>query len=134
MAEKSAEKYFFGLGRRKEATVRVRLLQNKNESTVNGKTVEAYFGDKNLVDAVYAPLKLVGVIEKYSISAIATGGGKAAQSEAVRLGVARALVELDEENKTTLRKVGYLTRDPREKERKKPGLKRARKAPQFSKR
>ncbi len=134
MAEKAAEKYFFGLGRRKEATVRVRLIQKKSASTVNGKSVEDYFGDKNLVDAVYAPLTLTGNIEKFSISAIATGGGKAAQSEAVRLGVARALVELDEENKTTLRKVGYLTRDPREKERKKPGLKRARKAPQFSKR
>lgn len=134
MAEETKEKYFFGLGRRKEATVRVRLIQKKSASKINGTSIEEYFGDKNLVDAVYAPLKLTGTLDKYSISALAMGGGKSAQSEAVRLGVSRALVALDEANKTTLRKVGYLTRDPRVKERKKPGLKRARKAPQFSKR
>ncbi len=134
MAEKAAEKYFFGLGRRKTATVRVRLYQKKGISTVNGKPVDEYFGDENLVREVYAPLKATGNMEKLVVSALALGGGKAAQSEAIRLGVARALVEIDEENKTALRKLGYLTRDPREKERKKPGLKRARKAPQFSKR
>jgi small subunit ribosomal protein S9 len=133
MAEKNA-KYFYGLGRRKEATARVRLYVGQGNSTANGKTLDEYFGDANMVNEAYAPLKLVGVMDKYHISATLAGGGKSSQAEAIRLGISRALVEIDEANKTTLRKVGYLTRDPREKERKKPGLKRARKAPQFSKR
>jgi small subunit ribosomal protein S9 len=134
MTEKTAAKYFYGLGRRKEATARVRLYAGQAGSKVNDKSLDEYFGDVNLVNVVYAPLKLIGVIEKYYISAKVDGGGKSSQAEAIRLGISRALLVLDEDNKTTLRKAGYLTRDPREKERKKPGLKRARKAPQFSKR
>ena len=134
MSEKTTIKYTYGLGRRKEATAKVRLYANKVASIVNGKTVEEYFGDDNLVRDVFAPLKLIGSMEKLSFTAMVDGGGKSSQAEAVRLGISRALVEIDEDNKLTLRKSGFLTRDPRVKERKKPGLKKARKAPQFSKR
>jgi len=134
MAEKNTDKYFYGLGRRKEATARVRLYAKKGVSMVNEKTADDYFGNKKLADEIYTALTLTGNMDKYMISARVDGGGKPSQAEAIRLGVARALVEIDELNKTVLRKAGYLTRDPRIKERKKPGLKRARKAPQFSKR
>ena len=134
MAEKTLGKYFYGLGRRKEATAKVRLYTGQGAATVNGKSLDEYFGDINLINEVYSPLKLVGVVEKYYITAMVDGGGKSSQAESIRLAISRALVEIDEDNKGTLRKVGFLTRDPRVKERKKPGLKRARKAPQFSKR
>ena len=133
MADK--EKYFYGLGRRKEATARVRLYAKKGASVVNEKSVEDYFNlSKALCDTVFEPLKLTGNLEKMIVSARVSGGGLAAQAEAIRLGIARALVEEDENLRTVLRKAGFITRDPREKERKKYGLKRARKAPQFSKR
>jgi small subunit ribosomal protein S9 len=133
MADK--EKYFYGLGRRKEATARVRLYAKKGASVVNEKSVEDYFNlSKPLCDTVFEPLKLTGNLEKMIVSARVSGGGLSAQAEAIRLGIARALVEEDENLRTTLRKAGFVTRDPREKERKKYGLKRARKAPQFSKR
>ena len=134
MSEKNAEKYFYGLGRRKEAIAKVRLYSGKGVSKVDGKGVDEYFGNEIFASKVYDALKLTGNMEKMYISAMVEGGGLSAQAEAIRLGVARALVVFDEELKTTLRKAGYLTRDPRIKERKKPGLKRARKAPQFSKR
>ncbi len=134
MSEKTTLKYYYGLGRRKEATARVRVFASKSPSTANGKVIDEYFGDINLINDIYAPLKLTANLEKLSFTAMVDGGGKSSQAEAIRLGISRALVEMDEDLKTTLRKVGYLTRDPREKERKKYGLKRARKAPQFSKR
>ena len=125
MAEK--ETYFYGLGRRKTAIARVRLVPGKGAVTVNGEQVEP--------NADYiAPLTLTGQEGKFDLSAVVSGGGMISQVEAIRLGVARALVELDETLKQSLRKAGYLTRDPREKERKKPGLKRARRAPQWAKR
>jgi len=134
MAEKNTEKYFYGLGRRKEAIAKVRLYVGKGISKVDDKDVSVYFGNEVFANKVYDALTLTGNIEKMYISAHVEGGGLSAQADAIRLGVSRALVVFDEELKTTLRKAGYLTRDPRIKERKKPGLKRARKAPQFSKR
>lgn len=134
MTEKNTEKYFYGLGRRKEAIAKVRLYLGKGTSMVNDKAVTDYFGNEEFANKVYDALKLTGNLEKMYVSAHVEGGGLSAQADAILLGVARALVVYDEELKTTLRKAGYLTRDPRIKERKKPGLKRARKAPQFSKR
>ena len=134
MAEKNVEKYYYGLGRRKEAIAKVRLYSGKGVSKVSDKDVTAYFGNEEFANKVYDALKLTGNMEKMYISAHVEGGGLSAQADAIRLGVSRALVVSDEGLKTTLRKAGYLTRDPRIKERKKPGLKRARKAPQFSKR
>lgn len=134
MAEKNTEKYYYGLGRRKEAIAKVRLYVGKGISKVDDKDVSEYFGNEVFANKVYDALTLTGNVEKMYISAHVEGGGLAGQADAIRLGVSRALVVFDEELKTTLRKAGYLTRDPRIKERKKPGLKRARKAPQFSKR
>lgn len=134
MAEKNTEKYYFGLGRRKEATARVRLYEKKGEAVVGDKDVKSYFRNEIFISKIYDALTLTGNIDKMMISARVDGGGLSAQADAIRLGIARALVAYDETLKTTLRKAGLLTRDPRIKERKKPGLKRARKAPQFSKR
>ncbi len=128
-------KYVEGIGRRKEATARVRLFKGTGRFLVNSQKVENYFYDifaaKNLM---LAPLTLVKMEDQFDISAKVKGGGKRAQIDAIRLGIARALVKIDESLKPTLRKAGFLTRDPREKERKKYGLKRARRAPQWSKR
>lgn len=134
MADKNTEKYFYGLGRRKEAIAKVRLYLGKGISKVSDKDVTEYFGNEQYANKVYDALTLTGLVEKMYVSAHVEGGGLSAQADAILLGVSRALVVYDEELKTTLRKAGYLTRDPRIKERKKPGLKRARKAPQFSKR
>lgn len=127
MADKKTT-YNYATGRRKAAVARVRLFpQGSGKITVNEKAITP--GDQ----AYLAPLKLVGLTTA-DLSVKVQGGGFSGQEEAIRHGVARAIVELDEEYKTTLRKAGYLTRDPREKERKKPGLKGARRAPQWSKR
>jgi small subunit ribosomal protein S9 len=134
MAEKNTAKYYYGLGRRKEAIAKVRIYLGKGKSLVSEKEVTDYFGNEEFANKVYDALKLTGNLEKMYISAHVEGGGLSAQADAILLGVSRALVVYDEDLKTTLRKAGYLTRDPRIKERKKPGLKRARKAPQFSKR
>ena len=134
MTEKNTEKYYYGLGRRKEAIAKVRIYVGKGTSKVGEKDVASYFGNEVFAAKAYEALKLTGNLEKMYISAHVEGGGISAQADAIRLGVSRALVAYDETLKTVLRKAGYLTRDPRIKERKKPGLKRARKAPQFSKR
>ncbi len=126
MAEQ-AKQYYYGLGRRKSAIARVRLLPGKGSLTINEKTVEPN-------DVIDAPLTLIGQTGKYDVIALVNGGGKVSQIEAIRLGVTRALLEVDASFKQSLRKAGFLTRDPREKERKKPGLKRARRAPQWTKR
>lgn len=126
MAEKN--NYIYGTGRRKTAVARVRLLPGgKGGLTINGKPHEP----NEIVDA---PLVVAGQSGKFDISAVVVGGGMTSQLEAIRLGVARALLEMDESFKQGLRKAGYLTRDQREKERKKPGLKGARRAPQWAKR
>jgi len=123
-----------GLGRRKSAIATVRLSSSDKSLKVNNKTVEEYFASPVLVETVKQPLALVGQDTKLGANLVVKGGGKRGQAEAARLAIARALINLSEDNKTTLRKAGFLTRDPREKERKKPGLKRARKAAQWKKR
>lgn len=134
MTEKKAT-YYYGLGRRKEASARVRVYFGKNDSIINDKPVMDYFNKNGeLADSIFEPLKLTGNFEKAYVTVVVNGGGMAGQADAIRLGVARALLEYDENLKLVLKKAGFLTRDPREKERKKYGLKRARKAPQFSKR
>jgi small subunit ribosomal protein S9 len=127
-------RYFLGIGRRKTATCTVRLYQGKGEISVNSKPIEQYFPEPFLVDKIVSPLSLVGKDKSFEITVKVSGGGKNAQAEAIRLGIARALVESDPELRLTLKREGFLSRDARAKERKKYGLKRARKAPQFSKR
>ncbi|TME06836.1 MAG: 30S ribosomal protein S9 [Chloroflexi bacterium] len=124
------------MGRRKTAVARVRLYPNGDGSiTVNGKSAQAYFGTRETPTAtINAPLRLLELGNAYSMSVRVVGGGTSGQAGAIRHAVARALLRVNPEWKLALRKAGYLTRDPRMKERKKPGLKRARKAPQYTKR
>lgn len=129
-----AEKYQAAVGRRKEASARVKLESGKGEFTINGKPAIDYLGNEKMVAKVLKPLTILSLTDKYNISVKVNGGGKTGQAEAIRHGISRALVKEDEGVKSNLRKQGFITRDPRAKERKKPGLKRARKAPQFSKR
>jgi small subunit ribosomal protein S9 len=124
-----------GTGRRKEAVARVRLVKGTGKFLVNNQTIDLYFGLRQaLVLHARQPLVSAGVVEKYDVLVKAHGGGKAGQAGAIRLGVARALIELLPDQVKALRDEGYLTRDPRVKERKKYGLHRARKRPQYSKR
>jgi small subunit ribosomal protein S9 len=128
--------YFYGLGRRKRATARVRLLSGKGEFKINEKDVLDYFdGSKNLQTELMRPFTVLEINpEKYNVSARVAGGGHASQVDAVRLGIAKALVELNEDYRGTLKRAELLGRDPRERERKKFGLKGARKQRQFTKR
>jgi len=121
-------------GRRKEAVVRVRLLPGTGKWTLNGRTLEEYFPNKVHQQLVNEPLKALEKAESFDIIARLHGGGVSGQAGALRLAVARALILSDEESRPTLKKAGFLTRDARVKERKKYGLKKARKAPQYSKR
>jgi len=127
-------KYYGAVGRRKEAVARVRLYEGKGNIIVNGKDMKDYFRTPASQDIVISPLKLLGLESKVDISVIVSGGGINGQRDAVRHGISRSLLSYDKDSRTTLKKSKFLTRDPRAKERKKPGLKRARKAPQFSKR
>jgi small subunit ribosomal protein S9 len=130
-----AGQYYEGIGRRKTSTARVRLHTGGTGTiTVNDKPVAEYFGRDVDAQNVAAPLKLVGAEQRFDVTVKVSGGGDTGQADAVAMGVARALLESDPELKPMLRKAGYLTRDARAKERKKPGLKRARKAPQYTKR
>jgi len=128
-------KYYEAVGRRKTATARVRIYESGSRKgiLVNDKNFREYFEIDKLADKVEAPLKITGN-QDLIISARVSGGGDNAQAEAVRHGIARALLKMDKELRPTLKPLGFLTRDPRRKERKKPGLKRARKSPQWSKR
>jgi len=128
--------YYYGMGRRKTAVARVRLFPNGDGSiVVNGKSARQYFGQRESVAAtLVAPLRLLELGDAYTMIVRVVGGGTSGQAGAIRHGVARALLRVNPEWKQTLRKAGFLTRDPRMKERKKPGLKRARKAPQYTKR
>ncbi|MEW6403920.1 MAG: 30S ribosomal protein S9 [Chloroflexota bacterium] len=128
------DQYYEGIGRRKASTARVRVVSGSGEFLVNEKPLEAYFPRLGDSQTILAPLELVGQRGSLDISARVEGGGVTGQTGAVQLGLARALVQMDAENKPSLRKGGFLTRDAREKERKKPGLKRARKAPTYTKR
>ena len=122
-------------GRRKEAVARVRLVPGSGRWTINGRDLESYFPNKVHQQLVNEPFVSLGAEGKFDVIARIHGGGISGQAGALRLGVARALNEIDEEgNRPTLKKAGFLTRDPRAKERKKYGLKKARKAPQYSKR
>ncbi len=127
--------YYEGIGRRKTSTARVRLHTGGTGTiTVNEKPAGEYFGRESDVLNLQTPLKIVGAEARFDVTVKVAGGGSTGQADAVAMGVARALVVSDPELKAVLRKAGFLTRDARAKERKKPGLKRARKAPQYTKR
>ena len=126
---------YWGTGRRKQAVARVRLVPGTGEIIVNGKAGDIYFNRiANYLQSIKSPLETLGLENDYNILVNAAGGGLTGQAEAVKLGVARALCQLVPENRQPLKVEGYLTRDPRAKERKKYGLHKARKAPQYSKR
>ena len=125
---------FYGTGRRKNAIARVRLVEGKGNITINGRSMDEYFGIETLKVIVKQPLTATNTLEKYDVICKVQGGGFTGQAGAIRHGIARALLEANAEYRPTLKTNGYLTRDPRMKERKKYGLKTARKAPQFSKR
>jgi small subunit ribosomal protein S9 len=122
------------VGRRKEAIARVRLVPGTGSRTVNGKPIDAYFPRSTVVDGVLKPFEVTSTADRYDVHASVNGGGATGQAGAVRLGIARALVKVDESYRKPLKQAGLLTRDPRMKERKKPGQKGARKKFQFSKR
>ena len=126
--------YYEGLGRRKEATARVRLYTEEGGAVVNDKPLEQYFSRKVDQSYIAEAFKVTGTEGRFLLSVKVSGGGVTGQAGAVRLGVARALLKVDPDYRKVLRQHGMLTRDPRAKERKKPGLKRARKAPQYTKR
>jgi small subunit ribosomal protein S9 len=130
-----AVQYYEGIGRRKESTARVRIMSGSGNFVINGKNLEEYFprlGDK---EKILTPLDSTGESRgQLDVTVLVNGGGVTGQSDAVKLGLARALIKMIPDYQPILRKAGHLTRDPREKERKKPGLKRARKAPTYTKR
>ena len=127
-------KYYYGTGRRKSSVARVRLYQGTGKITINDRDIDDYFGLETLKLIVRQPLALTETDEKFDIVCTVTGGGVTGQAGAIRHGLSRALLEYNPELRPTLKKAGFLTRDPRMKERKKYGLKAARRAPQFSKR
>ena len=126
--------YFYGTGRRKSSVARVRVMPGTGVITINGKDIDAYFGLETLKLIVNQPFGVTETIGKFDIVANVNGGGFSGQAGAIRHGVARALITADENYRPALKAAGFLTRDPRMKERKKYGLKAARRAPQFSKR
>ena len=130
----SAKPYFYGTGRRKKSIARVRLYPGTGAITVNGKNVDDYFGLETLKLIIAQPFGVSETEGKFDVVANVAGGGLSGQAGAIRHGIARALVAADAEYRPALKKAGFLTRDPRMKERKKYGLKGARRAPQFSKR
>ena len=137
MAKKTENIVFQGTGRRKESIARVRLMAGKGEIVVNGKKLDEYFGSEILKVIVNQPFAVTNTIGKYDVIIKVIGGGLTGQAGAIRLGISRALMEVlkaNDEFRPALKSNGFLTRDPRMKERKKYGLKKARKAPQFSKR
>ena len=130
----SAKPYFYGTGRRKSSVARVRLYPGSGKITINGRDVDDYFGLETLKLIINQPFGVTGTEGKFDIVANVTGGGISGQAGAIRHGVARALLLADDSYRALLKKAGFLTRDPRMKERKKYGLKAARRAPQFTKR
>ena len=130
----TAKPYFYGTGRRKKSVARVRLYPGTGAITINGKNIDEYFGLETLKLIVNQPFGVTGTTGKFDIVANVRGGGLSGQAGAIRHGAARALLTADETYKSALKSAGLLTRDPRMKERKKYGLKAARRAPQFSKR
>lgn len=134
MAKKSEKIVFAGTGRRKKSIARVRLTEGNGTIIVNGSPLDEYFGTEILKVIVKQPLTATNTVSKYDVICKVQGGGYTGQAGAIRHGIARALVEANSEFRPILKANGFLTRDPRMKERKKYGLKKARKAPQFSKR
>ena len=130
---KSAVKYY-GTGRRKKSIARVYLVPGKGDVTINKRSIDDYFGLETLKVIVRQPLVATDNVEKFDVIVTVKGGGYTGQAGAIRHGIARALLQADPEYRPVLKKAGFLTRDPRMKERKKYGLKAARRAPQFSKR
>ena len=126
--------YFYGTGRRKDSVARVRVYTGTGKVTINDRDIDNYFGLETLKLIVRSPLVLLGLEGKYDVVVRVSGGGVSGQAGAIRHGLRRALLQQNEENRAALKKEGFLTRDPRMKERKKYGLKAARRAPQFSKR
>ncbi|MEI8306791.1 MAG: 30S ribosomal protein S9 [Chloroflexales bacterium] len=130
-----AKRYYQGTGRRKTSVARVRLFPGSGEFVVNGRNTEDYFGMRDLLQRnIRHPLAVTNNLSSFNVLVKVRGGGVASQAGAVRHGIARALLDLDVSLRAVLKKAGFLTRDPRMKERKKVGLKRARKAPQYTKR
>lgn len=129
-----AEEYYYGVGRRKRATAQVRLYPGDGTIVVNGKSMEEYFSRERDVFHLSEPLNATDTLGSFRITVKVNGGGVSGQAGAVRHGIARALLEADPNLRPILRQGGFLTRDSREKERKKPGLRGARKAPQYTKR
>jgi len=135
MTQASKANYYYGLGRRKSATARVRLMTGKGDITVNDKPASQYFsGSKYLLNKLTIPFIVIDSLNKYDVSVKVTGGGQDGQVEAIVLGISKSLVSLNQDLKATLKKADLLGRDPREKERKKFGLRGARKQQQFTKR
>jgi small subunit ribosomal protein S9 len=136
LADTIKGEYYYGMGRRKTSVARVRLFPNgEGGIIINGKSAQSYFGKREALMAVMnAPFRALELGDAYNMTIKVAGGGTSGQAGAIRHALARALVRVNPEWKAVLRKAGYLTRDPRMKERKKPGLKRARKAPQYTKR
>ncbi|MCM1024763.1 MAG: 30S ribosomal protein S9 [Prevotella sp.] len=130
----SKQPYFYGTGRRKSSVARVRVYAGSGNITINGRDIDDYFGLETLKLIVKQPLILTENADKYDIVCTVAGGGVTGQAGAIRHGLSRALLKVNEELRPILKKAGFLTRDPRMKERKKYGLKAARRAPQFSKR
>jgi len=130
------EQYYEGVGRRKTSVARVRIVEVKKsaEIIINGKEVEGFFDTQELETTAFSPLEAVSAKDRFNVSIKVKGGGQRGQAEAIQLGIARALVKFDGEFQKTLKDLDYLKRDPRQKERKKPGLKKARRSPQWSKR
>ena len=126
--------YFYGTGRRKNSVARVRVYPGTGAITINGRDIDNYFGLETLKLIVRQPLELIEATGRFDVICTVAGGGVTGQAGAIRHGLARALLQQDENNRPILKKAGFLTRDPRMKERKKYGLKAARRAPQFSKR
>ena len=130
----SAKPYFYGTGRRKSSVARVRIVPGTGAITINGRSIDEYFGLETLKLIVNQPFAVTETVGKFDIIANVRGGGFSGQAGAIRHGLSRALLQADEANKAALKKAGFLTRDSRMKERKKYGLKAARRASQFSKR
>ncbi len=134
MAKAAKSAKFYGTGRRKKSIARVYLVPGKGDITINKRSIDEYFGLETLKVIVRQPLTATETADKYDVIVNVKGGGYTGQAGAIRHGIARALLQVDNEFRPTLKKAGYLTRDPRMKERKNYGLKAARRAPQFSKR
>lgn len=135
MAATTAKNYYYALGRRKSATARVRLMNGKGQITINGRPATEYFEkSKFLLTELERPFTVIEQTGKYDVTVVVSGGGHAGQVDAIRLGIAKALTVMNEDLKSTLKRADLLGRDPREKERKKFGLKGARKQRQFTKR